>query len=238
MTSLAQDLAFSWSHTSDSGAVHALHQRAIATEPAGLVRSDTLDHFTHYHGDLGRLVGCFRADGALVAYGALALELPVVTELGSLLGVDAATLCVLDGSAVDPDWRGRRLQEVAIGERLRHANALGRSRAAATVAPLNIYSLGGLLRMGFEVRGFALLYGRLPRFVVCRSVTADLFRPHSQKHAGLDKVRTWGSPVLSLALDDLSAHQAALADGLVGYACRKSPQQVWHVDYRRPQNQR
>jgi hypothetical protein len=234
VSALRQDLAFRWRITSDSGAVHGLLQRALANQPADWFRSVSPDHFSCYHGDLGRLLGCFRGDGALVAFGALALDLPVVTDLGSLLGVDAATLCVLDGSAVEREWRGHRLHEGAIVERLRHAVALGCSHAAATVAPLNRYSLRGLLLMGFELRRFDFVYGGLPRFVLYRPVIADLIRPHSQEHAGPDQARTWRHPDLSLALDDLAAHRAALADGLVGYDCRQTPQGDGLVDYRRP----
>ena len=234
MNAAPQLLSFSWRSTSDSVAVHALHQRAAATEPVGTVRADPPEHFARHHGDLGQLVGCFREDGTLVAYGVLALALPIVTTLATILGVDAGALCVLDGSAVEPAWRGQRLHDAAIGERLRRAAALGRSQAAATVAPQNIHSLRGLLRAGFEVRRFVVLYGGLPRFVVYRPIHADPVGPHFQGH--LNSMGRAAQPRdaldTSLELGDLAAHQAALGAGLVGYACRQDAAGGWRIDYR------
>lgn len=214
-----------WRPTEDAAAVHALHLLAIATEAPTNVRADPAEHFGRIRGGAGQVIGGFQADGRLVAYGVLALELPVVFELAALLDEDAALLCVLDGSAVHPDHRGQRLHQSSIDERLRRGAGFGCRQAAATVAPRNIYSLSGLMRSGFVIRRFAILYGGQQRFVMQRDLSQES-RPTSGWHRATEQ---------SLPIADIPAHQRALAAGLVGHDYRQDRQGDWLIDYSRPQ---
>jgi hypothetical protein len=205
-----------WQVTEDADAVHALRCSAIAAASPGLVRADTKDYFEEFRDGAGWLMACVDARRQMVAYCALALRMPVVSCLADELGADLAGFCVLDGTCVAPDWRGLRLHQAAINERLRLAAVLGLSVAAATVAPENIYSLRGLLKSGFEVRRFATVYGGLERLVVCRTIAAE--------------TQAWQF-VRLVPLGDRSAHQSALADGLAGYACVSNEQGEFALQY-------
>jgi hypothetical protein len=201
-----------------------LHLLAIATEVPTNVRVDPAEHFDRIRGGTGQLIGGFQADGQLVAYGVLALTLPVVFELAELLDEDAALLCVLDGCGVHPDCRGQRLHLSSIDERLRRGAGFGRRQAAATVAPQNIHSMSGLMRAGFEIKRFAILYGGQHRFVMQRDL-----RQASNPISGRPRRTT-----LSLPVTDVPGHQAALAEGLVGHGCHQDPPGDWFVDYGPP----
>ena len=215
---------FIWRTTNDVDTAHALHLASLSTEPPLKVRSDGRAHFEMHMGEGGWAIACFLASGPMVAYGLLALQLPSVALMAGILGSDASKLCTIDGMAVHPDWRGRRLHEVAIDRRLRHAASLGRTAAAATVAPWNVHSLRGMLRVGFEVRRLAFLYGGQPRFLVHRAIADGLPVPQAPpRHT-----------TLSLPVADVPGHQAALADGLVGHGCHQDPQGDWFVDYGPP----
>lgn len=205
-----------WCSTQDAQAVHRLHRSAVANAVSGQVRPDTVEHFAAHRGHAGCLVASFNASGQMVAYGVLALAMPIVSKFAALLEADPAQVCVLDGSAVHQDWRGLRLHEAAIVERLRRATALGRPAAVATVAPQNLPSLRSLLRAGFEVRRFALLYGGLPRFVLYRPAEPKLAAPPCE---------------LRISMHEIGRHQQALAAGWVGHACHQSPDGDWCLDY-------
>lgn len=213
-----------WRTTDDFDAVHALHLASLSTEPPLKVRSDGRAHFEMHMGQGGWTIACFLVSGEMVAYGLLALQLPSVALMAGILGADAARLCTIDGMAVHPAWRGRRLHEVAIDKRLQHAASLGRTAAAATVAPWNVHSLRGMLRVGFEVRRLAFLYGGQPRFLVHRAIADRLPVPEAQPR-GI---------TLSLPVADVPGHQAALAAGLAGHGCHQDPQGDWFVDYGPP----
>ncbi len=216
MTDALQVEQSAWCSTQDAQAVHRLHRSAVAKAWSGQVRPETVEHFAAHQGSAGSIVANYNASGQLVAYGVLALVMPIVSRFAALLGADPARVCVLDGCAVDQDWRGHRLHEAAIVERLRLATALGRPAAVATVAPQNLPSLRSLLRAGFEVRRFALLYGGLPRFVLYRPAEPRLAAPPCE---------------LRLSMHDVGRHQQALAAGWVGHACCQSPDGDWCLDY-------
>ena len=216
MKEAVQIAQLAWRSTRDASTVHRLHRSAIATELPGRVRPDTVEHFASHSGEAGCIVAGYHASGQMLVYGVVALAMPVVSKLADQLGIDPAKVCVLDGSAVHPDWRGHRFHEAAIAQRLQRATALGRPAAVATAAPQNIPSLQGLLRAGFEVRRFAMLYGGLPRFV--------LYRP-AEPRPGRRPCE------LRLSMHDIAAHQQAIAAGLVGHACSQSPEGDWCLDY-------
>lgn len=205
----------------EAALVHALHLRIIADTPAGMVRPDPLSHFEQHTRALGRILGCF-AGQELVAYGVLGVGSATVRHLAELLALnaaDSARLCALDGAASLPAWRGRRLHGAAIAERGELARALGHTLVAATVAPENLRSLRGLLKEGYTIQRYALVYGGLARLVTTR----DLLRP----------VRDW-TLVTRVPLADHPGHQRALADGLTGYGCWRDTELNWHIQYGRP----
>jgi hypothetical protein len=205
----------------EAASVHALHARVYACTPSGMVRPDDLEHFEQHAAKLGRILGCY-ADGELVAYGVLGLRSHTVQHLAELLELDAAgrtRLCVLDGAASLPEWRGHKLHCVAIAERSALGRGLGRTLVAATVAPENMRSLRGLLQQGFSVRRYAIVYGGLARLIVQH----DLDTPGQQ----------W-QLALRVPVADHAGHQRALGAGLAGYGCWQDEQQGWHIEYGQP----
>ena len=202
----------------EAAQVHRLHLAALAHAPQGMVRPDGIGHFERHAGAHGRVL-CCHADGELVAYGVLGLDSHAVDHLAELLGAGAegrARMCVLDGAASLPEWRGRRLHSAAIEERVALGRELGRTLVAASVAPENIRSLRGLLLDGFSVRGYATLYGGLARLLVQR----DLLRPAAQ----------WRTR-RRVEHGDHAGHRRALADGLQGFHCWQDEHERWFVEY-------
>lgn len=221
MNCCEDDVVFTWRtmRADEAQAIHALHIHVAGLTPAGMVRPDRLDHFERHVAQCGRILGCF-ADGDLVAYGVLGLDSPTVDHMAELLDLgaaDRARLCVLDGAASLPEWRGRRLHCAGIEERMALGRELGRTLVSATVAPENMRSLRGLLKEGFVVRRYAIVYGGLARLVVLR----DLLLPPAPPPAA--KVH--------VAAADHAGHQAALAEGLRGVHCWQDAAQQWFVDY-------
>jgi hypothetical protein len=215
------EVTFTWRtmRADEAVAIHALHAHVASLTPAGMVRPDRLDHFEKHVAECGRILGCF-ADGDLVAYGVLGLDSPTVDHMAQLLGLDAAArarLCVLDGAASLPEWRGRRLHCAGIEERMALGQELGRTLVSATVAPENMRSLRGLLNEGFAVRRYAVVYGGLARLVVLRDLLASA--PRS------------GDVRLQVEAGDHQGHQRALDEGLVGFHCWQDAAQRWFVDY-------
>lgn len=198
--------------------VHALHASVLARTPSGMVRPDELSHFERHTEELGRILGCF-ADGDLVAYGVLGIHSETVHHLANLLQLsapDQARVCVLDGAASLPEWRGHSLHCVAIAERSALGHSLGRSLVTATVAPENLRSLRGLLKEGFTIHAFGYVYGGLARLIV--------------KHDLLAPEAAWQT-VTTVPVRDYNGHQAALACGLVGHACIQDAEKNWHIEY-------
>jgi hypothetical protein len=214
------DKDFNWRVVTqdEAAAVHALHAGVFARTPAGMVRPDDLEHFERHSEALGRILGCF-ADGELVAYGVLGMHSHTAEHLADLLELapaDRARICVLDGAASLPEWRGRSLHCAAIAERCALGRSLGRTLVAATVAPENMRSLRGLLKEGFTIHRYAIVYGGLARLIVQR----DLLAPAPQ----------W-QLASRVPVPDHPGHQSALAAGLVGYDCWQDEDKTWHIDY-------
>ena len=150
----------------------------------------------------------------------LGLDSPTVDHMGELLRLDSAQrarMCVLDGAACLPEWRGRRLHCVCIEERMALGCALGRTLVSATVAPENMRSLRGLLTEGFTVRRFAFVYGGLARLVVQR----DLLMPPPPR----------ADIAVQVAAGDHAGHQRALARGLQGVRCWQDDAHQWLIGY-------
>lgn len=222
MTACDDDLLFTWRtvRPDEAAQVHALHAAVLAKTPSGMVRPDELAHFERHVEAQGRILGCY-ADGELVAYGVLGMDSHAVDHMAELLDAGAAQrarLCVLDGAASLPQWRGRSLHCVAIAERMALGLRLGRTLVAATVAPENMRSLRGLLKEGFTIRRYALVYGGLPRLIVQNDLAQRPPAWRKQHHVGAG---------------DHAGHQSALAEGLTGYACWQDEERRWHVDYGR-----
>jgi len=219
----ADDTNFTWRVTrpDEAAKVHALHASVFARTPAGMVRPDDLLHFERHTEELGRILGCY-ADGELVAYGVLGVHSETAEHLADLLDLmpsDRARVCVLDGAASLPEWRGRSLHCAAIAERSALGLSLGHSLVTATVAPENMRSLRGLLKEGFTIHRYAIVYGGLARLIVMH----DLLLPAPQ----------W-QLATRVPVADHPGHQKALAEGLTGYDCWQAEDKSWFIDYGAP----
>jgi hypothetical protein len=212
-------LTVRWRLADDPAPVHALHRTVLALTPPGMVRPDALGHFESHMGDKGHTLGCYLDDGSLVAYGVVGLCSDNVLRLAELLQVGVEGFCMLDGAGSLPEWRGYGLHLSVIDERIRFARELGRSAIGTTVSPENIRSMRGLFHAGMEVHAFALMFGGLARLLLKRELAPG---KRSWRHA------------LSVAVADHQGHEAALAAGLRGYACRQDGEGKWHIAYGTP----
>jgi hypothetical protein len=209
---------FSWRLTSDAMRVHAIHSAVLARTPAGMVRPDPITHFENHIARHGVTLGCFLDDGQMVGYGVLGFDSLVVDHLSGLLKADTRRFAVLDGAAALPEWRGCGLHQAGIEQRIAHAAASGRTLIGATVAPHNLRALRSMFRAGLQIHAFALMYGGLVRLIVQR----DMLLPLQQ----FDRA-------CSVPVADHAGHQAALADGLVGFGCSQDQAGNWRIDYGR-----
>ncbi|WP_334190284.1 hypothetical protein [Noviherbaspirillum sp.] len=213
--------SFTWRvlRKEEAPVAHAVHIEALSGQAAGLVRPDELSHFMRHMGEEGLLVGCFIADGQMVAYGVLGTASKTVSHMAELLEIDEADhsrFCVLDGVAALTAWRGYGMHRESIKERLRHAGQLGHTLVGATVAPGNIPSMRGLFEARFQVKKFSMLYGGLSRLVLKKDL----------KVAEPDWVLQH-----RVAATDEPGHQSALKEGLTGFGCSQREDGVWQVHY-------
>lgn len=205
--------------------VHQLHRAAVCSVPENLVRVDGLNQFLRHATDDGvTLVGYHERE--MVAYGVLGLKSSVLHHMAKLLaldGTDIGRFAILDGASVAHAWRGRGLQRQVILARLQVAREHGRSLVAATVAPGNLPSLRALLCEGFEIRHYAQPYGDgAGRLVMLRDECVR--RQPIVMRATVPAV-------------DETAHQAALATGLIGYGCSAISKDQMAVYYGHSANQ-
>jgi hypothetical protein len=203
----------------EAEAAFRLHLEAIANQAPGLVRPDDITHFVGHTNDAGRILACFTPHNQMVAYGVLGLASTTVSHMAELLhvGADARQrFAILDGVASLEEWRGLGLHRASIQHRVEAARSCGRNLIGATVAPGNGASLRGLLDCGFTVRGFAELYGGLPRLLMLR----DLAQP----------VDAW-EEYATVALSDQAGHCQALDQGWQGYAGVELEAGAWFVRY-------
>jgi hypothetical protein len=199
--------------------VLAVHLEALAGMESGLVRPDSLEHFACHISKDGVIIGAFVNRAGMVAYGVLGMRSETADHMADILQVDAADrsrFCILDGAASLPAWRGNRLHRDLIRERVKAADTLGRTLLGATVSPSNMTSMRGLLESQFEIRTYGLLYGGLPRLVMQRDLR--------------NENRRWVLQHKVLSTDAV-AHQAALAEGLNGFACEEDAQGKWLIHY-------
>lgn len=221
MTTDTHPIAAHWRivHEEEANLVHAVHLDALNGVDAGLVRPDTLAHFIQHIGSDGVVIGGFLDRIGMIAYGVLGISSETAHHMAHILGVaiaDRSRFCILDGAASLPAWRGHGLHRDLIRERVKCARTLDRTLFGATVSPANITSLRGLLEAKFQIAAFAMLYGGMDRLVLIRDLHADN--------------RRW---VLrhKVPVTDVLAHQAALAEGLTGFACEETGKDIWHVHY-------
>jgi hypothetical protein len=207
---------------SDAREAHRIHCEALQGSAQGLVRADGLAHFERHTGADGVMVCCRSPSQEMVAYAILGTHSHNADHLAGLMGISSAQrtrFAILDGVATRPAWRGFHLHQASIMERISHARTIQRTLLAATVSPNNWFSLRGLLDAGFTVSGFAVVYGGLDRLLLMRNL---------EVHAV-----AW-RPAYSVTSDDIAAHQAALAGGLLGYACSEMGSKQWQVQYGMP----
>jgi GNAT superfamily N-acetyltransferase len=199
--------------------VHALHLEVGKSLLPGQARVDTLAHFMAHTEEHGAIIASFTEKAEMIAYGVIGLHshfTDILTDLLAIQSLDQERFCILDGAAVKLDWRGHQLHRRLIQARLQHCRQWGRSLIGVTVSPNNIVSLRSLLAEQFQIRQFRFLYGGIARFVLLR----DLSAPSS--HWIEDR---------RIHLRDVTAHQSALENGLIGFDCTLSQDGQWQIHY-------
>lgn len=154
----------------DADQVLDLHRRALRhmADPQW-VRPEEPAFFAEVLGPGGSGIGAFDTQDELVAYALLQTRLEE-DDLAHLFWADGATdkVAKFCGSAVAPEWRGRRLQQKLSLERLELAESLGMQRLFATAAPGNAASWVSLLNAGMQIGALGLRYGGRLRYTLVR----------------------------------------------------------------------
>lgn len=191
----------------DLDAIERLHALSLSTfTDRTLVKPETRGFFEAILQRRGAILGYRDGEGALRAYGVLMRELPEGDQTHALLGLAPETpLYKLAGAAVDPAWRGRGLQRVAIRERLRWLAEAGVTHGFATAAPGNVVSWVNLLNEGFRIRALVTAYGTLLRYLMVRQAGQE-------RHEGPVEWRAW---------QDIAWQRPRLAAGWQGVAWRQ-----------------
>jgi GNAT superfamily N-acetyltransferase len=154
----------------DLGVLHQVHRALLSALPHPHVfRADTIEHFERNLVGNGVTFGAFFED-RLVAYSAIEFGGPSAAQIkeafpAALLPAPAR-LAVHDGSGVLPAHRGHGLQSALNALRLYEARRRRYGHVVGTVSPGNPFSLRNHLRCGFEVRGYAEMYGGMPRWLI------------------------------------------------------------------------
>jgi hypothetical protein len=155
--------------------------------------------------------GAFFQDD-LVAYSAIEFGGPSAVQIGQAFRAAALPvamrLAVHDGSGVVPAHRGHGLQHSLNALRLDEACRRGYRHVVATVSPRNPFSLRNHLRRGFEVGGYAEMYGGMPRLLIHLEIPTDAARPPD---GTMD-----GAPSLRIDLPGCSSSLDVLNDGFSG----------------------
>lgn len=206
----------------------ALHRRLhdAAAEP-GLFVEETPDFFLRHLGDDGQVLGVLDADGGLVGYGVLGLP-RAADPLNFGADIDLAPelrgrVAHLDGSGVDPAWRGLGLHRRLLAERIALALRRGRRIMLSTVAPRNHWSLANLVAQGLQVVALISKYDS-QRFVLRADLT-DTGEPAQTGDASEGPL---------IPLDELAAHREALAAGWRGTELVATGRDGPAIAYRRP----
>lgn len=156
-------------------AVCALHHVALGTlGSTDWVRRETSEFFADILDGNGLGLGVFHED-RLIAYALIQTRLEPEDDLRALLGyATARPTAKLCGSAVDPAYRGRGLQQALSRERLAFGRKAGIERFFATAAPQNCPSWMSLMRAGLTIAGLGERYGgRLRYTLVLDEVRSD-----------------------------------------------------------------
>jgi GNAT superfamily N-acetyltransferase len=167
------DISFRLLTSTDVEAALTVHEMAAGRLTNDMVRRESRDDLCQQIND-GFVIGAVaKEDGALVAYGALAVLAESTGELAELLELDdrdRSRFCVLDGVAVLPEWQRRGVHELLIRERLCYARDLARDLVGVTVSPRNTRSLQNLLASNFRIARGGMLYGGFERLVLLRDM--------------------------------------------------------------------
>ena len=208
----------------DVNRLHEIHLEALNGLPAGMVRPDDITQFQQHTGRQGLTLCCTANGDHMIAYGVLGICSSTATHLADLLQLDhteRARFAILDGVAALKSWRGLNLHQESINERLRHAQKAQRTLIGATVAPSNTVSMNGMLKAGFAITDFAMVYDGLERLILKR----DLNAAHTD----------WRT-VTTIKAADAVAHRRAMAQGLQGFACSRTQAGEWQVQYGFPES--
>jgi len=119
------------------------------------------------------------------------------------LTIDPTEVAHLDGSGVDPEYRGLGIQQRLSVMRIGYAAEKGARQFLLTVSPRNPYSLRNHLNGGgFRVYAVKQKYGGSWRLI--------LYRPLNVEEPTSFGERRW------CALDDIAGHERLLTAGLTG----------------------
>lgn len=184
-----------------------MHQLVVSALPHPHVfRQDTRAFIEQHLGKRGWTVGVFVC-GRLIAYAAISFPDGEADNLGSDLPLPEAELRYVahyDGSAVHPDYRGNRFQQMMTDARHQCALLHGRYHILGTVSPLNPASLRNFLEMGCRVRNLKTKYGGMLRLIIHRDLRQVV------------PVAYEGSSAVDVPLEDILQLTALLNEGLEG----------------------
>jgi ribosomal protein S18 acetylase RimI-like enzyme len=148
--------------------VHAEHVAGGSPFDHGVFARETREFFHHHLLVRGRAFGV-HLGGRLIAYGILGLPGLDDDNFGTLAALSLKHLdrvAHIDGVAVHPQYRGRKLQILLIEHRLIAAFNRGRDIVYTTVSPCNPHSLANLFKTGFVIVGRRALFGGHDRFIM------------------------------------------------------------------------
>jgi GNAT superfamily N-acetyltransferase len=186
-----------------------LHQDILGTNHhAHVLRRDDVSKFQENLVRPNITFGAF-ADDDLVGYAAIAFGVDATRYLIPFAGeptLQPERAALHDGSGVHPRWRGRGLQTQLNHQRIATAAAAGCTDVVGTVSTHNPFSLSNHLKLGFVVRGAALLYSGMERLVIRMRLSEEQPQPSSMVGC-------------RVPLSDWASLERRLAAGYVGVAC-------------------
>ncbi len=151
-----------------------------------------------------------RLEGRLIAFGTLLTGLDAEDHARQRLGLGEETpLAMMQGVAVDPDFRGHRLHRRLLQRRLSLLRPPETWHVYATAAPGNIASWKNMLAEGYQVADISVMYRRLVRYTLYRP-------PHPILVSADEPGLAW------LAPEDREAQQPLLQSGARGVAMRSN----------------
>jgi hypothetical protein len=155
--------------------LYATHSAVIENLPSReLFRDVDKEYFRALLGPAAITYGLF-AGSRMIGYSALKLPSPGDQSHATHIGFSGPALSLVgefDGSAVLPEYRGMRLQNILIEVKARASVLRGRPLTVATISPNNYYSMINALQYGMTGRASLMLYDNYPRVIVARDHTA------------------------------------------------------------------